>query len=63
MGLDYGEHLATSIVMGRHPSRTPVIDLLAPSFTLPKWLGVGASFGLLLILAAAALYRWATRQS
>ena len=63
MGLDYAEHLATSVVMGRHPSRTPVIDLLAPSFTLLRWFGVGSSFGLFLILADAALYRWATRQS
>jgi hypothetical protein len=55
--LDYLENLSTSIVMLRYPSRTPVLDLLAPAFTAVKWLFVGASFVLLLVGIVAALWR------
>jgi hypothetical protein len=56
--LDFLENVATSLVMARYPQRTPVVDLLAPLFTLAKWLFVGGSFGLLVIVAAAGLWRW-----
>jgi len=58
---DYAENVATSLVMARYPSHTPGIDLLAPVFTLVKWVFVGGSFALLLIGAVAALWRWTVR--
>jgi hypothetical protein len=60
--LDYLENVATSLVMARYPLRTPVIDALAPVFTLVKWVFVGGSFALLLIGAGAALWRWVRRR-
>lgn len=56
--LDYLENLSTSLVMLRYPSRTPVIDVLAPVLTLVKWLFVGGSFALLLAGALAGVWRW-----
>jgi hypothetical protein len=55
---DYAENLSTSLVMVRYPARTPGIDLLAPLFTLIKWLFVGGSFLLLLVGLLAAARRW-----
>ena len=59
---DFAENLSTSLVMGRYPSRTPGIDLLAPVFTLVKWVFVGGSFVLLLVgllvWLAAAIWPW-----
>jgi hypothetical protein len=46
---DYAENVSTSLVMLRFPAQTPVIDLLAPLFTLVKWVFVTGSFGLLFI--------------
>ena len=53
---DFLENLATSLVMLRYPQPTPVVDSLAPAFTLVKWLLVSGSFALLLlgVLAGAA---------
>jgi hypothetical protein len=46
---DYLENISTSIVMGRYPLATPVIDWMAGIFTTLKWLLIGGSFiGLLL---------------
>lgn len=56
--LDYGENLATSLVMLRYPSRTPVVDMLAPVLTLVKWVFVGGSFVLLLVGLVAVVWRW-----
>ncbi|MBN1149545.1 MAG: hypothetical protein JXA78_19950, partial [Anaerolineales bacterium] len=53
---DYLENLSTSLVMLRYPARTPVIDVLAPVFTLVKWLFVGCSF--VLLLAGALVVAW-----
>ena len=50
---DYLENIATSLVMARYPDPTPVLDQLAPVFTLVKWLFVGGSCGLLVLGAAA----------
>jgi hypothetical protein len=61
MLFDYGENVSVSLVMARYPERTPVIDWLAPAFTFLKWVLVGASFLLLLVLAAMALLRRASR--
>jgi hypothetical protein len=57
--LDFLENVSTSLVMARYPSRTPGIDLLAPVFTLVKWVFVGGSFALLVVGLVAALWRWA----
>jgi len=62
-GFDYLENLSTSIVMLRYPARTPVVDLLAPVFTLTKWTFIGASFALLLTGVAVGIWRWITRKT
>ena len=46
---DFLENLSTSLVLYRYPSKTIVIDSLAPVFTTVKWLFVGGSFLLLLL--------------
>jgi hypothetical protein len=56
--LDYLENGAASLVMLRYPARTPVVDLLAPLFTLLKWTFVGGSFVLLALGLVVALWRW-----
>jgi hypothetical protein len=58
--LDLLENLSTSLVMLRYPQPTPLIDTLAPVFTALKWVFVSASFLLLLVGVAAAVWRWAT---
>lgn len=57
VGFDYLENLATSLVMARYPAPTPVIDLLAGPFTLVKWIFVGGSFIVLVLVTAVALRR------
>lgn len=47
---DLLENSTASIVMARYPSQTAVIDGLAPFFSVLKWVCIGGSFGLLLIL-------------
>lgn len=53
--LDYLENISTSLVMARYPAPTPIVDVLAPFFTLMKWIFVGGSFVALLAVLAAAL--------
>ena len=53
---DYLENISTSLVLGRYPSQTPVVDVLAPVFTLVKWFFVNGSFVLLII--ACILFLW-----
>jgi hypothetical protein len=60
---DYLENLSTSLVMARYPTRTPVVDVLAPGFTFIKWVFVGGSFVLLFVGCGAALWRAARRKS
>ncbi len=57
VGFDYLENLATSLVMARYPASTPVVDLLAGPFTLVKWIFVGGSFVVLVLVTAVALRR------
>ncbi len=57
VGFDYLENLATSLVMARYPAPTPVVDLLAGPFTLVKWIFVGGSFIVLVLVTAAAVRR------
>ncbi len=59
---DYLENLSTSLVMLRYPDQTPVIDLLAPTFTLSKWSLLGASFLLLAGGTVVAAWRWMARR-
>jgi hypothetical protein len=58
MFFDYLENSATSLVMARYPAMTPIIDILAPVFTLVKWTFVYASFGLLLMLILKMAWGW-----
>ena len=55
---DYLENVSTSIVMLRYPAQTPVVDLLAPVFTLFKWALLGAAFLLLALGIVVAAWRW-----
>lgn len=45
--LDFLENFANILVMLRYPAHTPVIDWLAPLFTMTKWSLVGMSFAVL----------------
>ena len=56
MAFDYLENISTSIVLGRYPSHTPVVDVLAPLFTAVKWVFVNGSFVLLVI--GLLLFLW-----
>jgi len=56
---DYLENVATSVVMWRYPGQTAVVVLLAPVFTMVKWVFVGGSFSLLGIGIAAGVWQWA----
>jgi hypothetical protein len=60
--LDYLENVAAVIVVARYPLQTPVIDLLAPSFTFLKWLFVSGSFVVLLAVATAAVWQRIARR-
>ena len=44
MAFDYLENTAASLVMSRYPHSTPLVDMLAPIFTMLKWGFIGASF-------------------
>lgn len=55
---DYLENVSTSIVMLRYPTPTALLAVLAPIFTLVKWVFVGGSFALLLIGAVVSIWRW-----
>ena len=63
MIFDYLENSATSLVMARYPAKTPVVDFLAPFFTLVKWVWVYASFGLLLALVLWMAWDWIKRKT
>ena len=55
---DYAENVSTSLVMLRYPAQTPLIDVLAPVFTLVKWIFVTGSFLLLFVGVVAAVWQW-----
>ena len=59
---DFLENLSTSLVMLRYPQPTPMVDWLAPVFTLLKWIFVSGSFILLLIGIVAYAWRRLTRR-
>jgi hypothetical protein len=56
MLFDFLENIATSLVMGRYPQPTPVLDSLAGVFTLLKWGFIVASF--VLLVAALGTFIW-----
>jgi hypothetical protein len=58
---DYLENVATSLVMLRYPAQTPVVDVLAPAFTMAKWVLIYSSFVLLLVGALVAVWKWRKR--
>lgn len=58
MLLDFLENIATSAIMLRYPSHTPVVDMLAPLFTFSKWTALCISFMLLVIGIKVALWTW-----
>ena len=47
---DYLENISASAVMLNYPQHTPVVDMLAPVFTLAKWFFVNGSFVILSLL-------------
>jgi hypothetical protein len=59
--LDYLENASTSLVMARYPLSTPLVDALAPIFTLFKWIFVGGSFVLILAGLLSAVWRFGKR--
>ncbi len=54
---DFLENGSASLVMVRYPDPTPVLDVLAPIFTLLKWTCVGGSFVLLTLGLLAYISR------
>lgn len=61
MAFDYLENLSTSVVMWRYPDQTPVVDRLAPLFTLVKWIFVNGSFVLLFAGVMVVIGLWIKR--
>jgi hypothetical protein len=55
MAFDYGENVAASVVMLRYPLSTPLADVVAPAMTLVKWIFIGGSVVVLVILTGRAL--------
>jgi hypothetical protein len=62
MIFDYLENISTSIVMGRYPIQTGILDSLASIFTLLKWVFLAASFILLVVGLGLAVARWVERR-
>jgi len=60
---DYLENVSASLVMLRYPNRTAVVDMLAPVFTLVKWVVLGASFALLFAGVVVAVWQWSRKRS
>jgi hypothetical protein len=56
--LDYMENISTSLVMWRYPHRMMVVAVLAPVFTLSKWILIAGSFTLLALGAGVGIWRW-----
>jgi hypothetical protein len=62
MVFDYLENISTSLVMGRYPAQTAVVDSLASVFTLLKWVFIAGAFVLLVVGVALTLARWVDRR-
>lgn len=60
MGFDFLENIGASVVMGRYPAPTPMLDWLTPVFTLVKWIFVNGSFAVVVagvVLVAVQRFR------
>jgi hypothetical protein len=57
MAGDYLENIATSIVMGRYPINTPILDWMAGIFTALKWILIGSSFASLVLGGILLVWR------
>jgi hypothetical protein len=55
--LDFMENSGASLVFARYPAATPVVDVLTPVSTLLKWVFITVSFVILVVMAAAALWK------
>jgi hypothetical protein len=60
---DYLENISTSAVMLNYPEHTPILDLLAPIFTLVKWIFVNGSFVILVPALLVAVWKWVRGRS
>lgn len=60
---DYLENVSTSLVMIRYPNPTAVVDVLAPIFTMVKWIFVSSSFVLLMVGLVIGIIQWVRRRS
>ncbi len=63
MVFDYLENISTSVVMIRYPNPTAVVDIVAPIFTLTKWIFIGGSFGLLLMGLVVGIWQLIGRKN
>jgi len=59
---DYLENISAALVMARYPSQTPVVDSLAPVFTLLKWIFISGSFVFLLIGIVMMAWNWVQKK-
>ena len=55
---DYLENGAAAVVMARYPEATSVLPTLAGIFTAIKWIFVGGSFAILILLIAMGIWKW-----
>ncbi|HEY9122319.1 MAG TPA: hypothetical protein VIM80_04905 [Brevefilum sp.] len=55
---DYLENGAAAVVMARYPDLTPILPQIAGVFTAIKWIFIGGSFALLLIVLFIGGWRW-----
>jgi hypothetical protein len=58
LSFDYLENITTSLVMLQFPNRLPLVAILAPIFTMGKWILVTGSFVLLLVGLVVEVWRW-----
>jgi len=59
---DYLENISTSLVMGRYPAQTPILDWLAGIFTAFKWITIGGSFVILVVTLLLAIWKKVNRE-
>jgi len=58
---DYLENSAAAVVMARYPDLTSVLPTLAGIFTATKWIFVGGSFVILVLLLGVVVWKWVHR--
>ena len=55
---DYLENGAAAVVMARYPETTPILPTLAGIFTTIKWIFIGGSFAILVLVLSMVVWRW-----